>query len=171
MPNLIFKVKNYRNEDVVETLVNYIMSSVYIECYGSRGCFLISERCIPDCVRDAFHAVKNVYYKEDGQLVQHIIIGFGDMNVTEEQTCMVADAISSYFFFKGYQNFWGSHWGSRSNDSYRHIHMVLNTINGITGERFFAMNDNMSELKTFLMAAFPGVPWTYRTEESFFHRE
>ena len=82
MPNLIFKVKNYRNEDAVETLVNYIMSSVYIECYGSRGCFLIPERCISDCVREAFHAVKNVYYKEDGQLVQHIIVGFGDIDKT-----------------------------------------------------------------------------------------
>ncbi len=90
-------------------------------------------------------------------MVQHTIIGFGDMNVTEEQACMVADAISGYFFFKGYQNFWGSHWGSKSNDSYRHIHMVSNTINGITGERFWVTNDNMSGPKTFLMAAFPGV--------------
>lgn len=171
MPNLIFKVKNYRNEEVVETLVDYIMSSVYIECYGSRGCFLIPERCISECVRDAFYAVNNAYYKTDGQLVQHIIVGFGDLNVAEEQVCIVADAISGYFFAKGYQNFWGSHWGSEGNDSYRHIHMVLNTINGITGERFLATNDNMGELKVFLMSAFPGALWTYQTDESFFHRD
>ena len=171
MPNLIFKVQNYRNEDVVETIVKYIMSSIYIECYGSRGCFLVSERGVAECVRDAFHAVKNVYYKRDGQLVQHIIVGFGDMDVSEEQVCIVADAISAYFFSRGYQNFWGSHWGSEGNDSYRHVHMVLNTINGMTGERYFATNDNMGEVKRFLMAAFPGVSWTYGTDESFFHRE
>ncbi len=171
MPNLIFKVKNYRNVDVVETIVDYIRSSVYIEAYGSRGCFPIPERSVSECVRDAFYAVKNAYYKADGQLVQHIIVGFGDVDVTESQVCMVADAISDYYFFKGYQNFWGSHWGSENNGLYRHIHMVLNTVNGRTGERFLATNDNMGELKTFLMGVFPGVCWTYGTDESFFYRK
>ena len=73
MPNLIFKVKNYKNEDVVEKLVDYIISSVYLECYGSRGCFIVPGS-ITECVNNSFNAVKNVYYKTDGQLVQHIIV-------------------------------------------------------------------------------------------------
>ena len=168
MPNLIFKVKNYKNEDVVEKLVDYIISSVYLECYGSRGCFIVPGS-ITECVNNSFNAVKNVYYKTDGQLVQHIIVGFGDMDITEENACMVASAISDYYFMKGYQTFWGTHWGSENNGSYRHIHIALNTVNAMTGERFFPTYDNMGELKTFLEKIFPGIPWTYITNESFYH--
>lgn len=169
MPNLIFKVGNYNNKDAIERLVNYIMSSAYIERYDSRGCFLIPQWGIIECVRNSFHAVKNVHYKTDGQLVQHIIVGLGDMDISEEGTCMIASVISGYYFMNGYQSFWGSHWGSENCDSYRHIHVALNTINAMTGERFFPKYDNMNDLKLFLSHAFPGVPWTYITDGSFYH--
>lgn len=169
MPNLIFKVKNYTNEDVIEKLVDYIISSVYMECCGMRGCFIDSNRNITEGVKASFHAAKNVYDKANGQLVQHIIVGFGDMEVSEEQVCMVANAISDYFFIRGYQLFWGSHWGSERSDSYRHIHIALNNVNVMTGERFSASYDNMGKLKDCLVKLFPGVPWNYLTDESFYH--
>lgn len=170
MPNLIFKVKNYTNEDVVDTLVDYIMSSVYIECYGTRGCFILPNQNIAQNVKASFHAVKNVYDKANGQLVQHIIVGFGDMDISEEEVCIVANAISNYFFFQGYQLFWGSHWGSERSVSYRHIHIALNNVNAMTGERFSASYENMGKLKDFLTKAFPNISWSYVTDESFFHK-
>lgn len=169
MPNLIFKVKNYTNEDVIEKLVDYIMSSLYLENYGMRGCFITPNQNIAESVSASFHAAKNIYDKANGQLVQHIIVGFGDMNVSEEQVCMVACAISNYFFVRGYQLFWGSHWGSERSDSYRHIHIALNNVNVMTGERFSASYDNMGKLKDCLVKLFPGGPWNYFTDESFYH--
>lgn len=170
MPNLIFKVKNYVNEDAVEMLVDYILSSIYIECYGTRGCFIYPNQNIAEGVRASFHAAKNVYDKANGQLVQHIIVGFGDMDISEGQVCTVANVIADYFFIRGYQVFWGSHWGSERSDSYRHIHIALNNVNAMTGERFCASYDSMGKLKDFLIKVFPGIPWTYVTDESFYHK-
>lgn len=169
MPNLIFKIKNYKNEGVVESIVNYVMTSVYIESYGARGCFLLPGENVAECVRNAFQAVKNVYYKTDGQLVQHIIVGFGDMNISETAVCAVAGAIADYYFVRGYQVFWGSHFGSDGNDSYRHIHVVLNTVNAMTGEVFWPTYDNMGALKKFLVNLFPEVSWRYVMSESFYY--
>lgn len=169
MPNLIFKTKNYINKEVVESIVNYVMTSAYIDGYGARGCFLLPGGNVAECVRNAFQAVKNAYYKTDGQLVQHIIVGFGDVNVSETVVCTIGSLIADFYFMKGYQVFWGSHFGSDGNNSYRHIHVILNTVNAMTGEGFCASHSNMWDLKKFLVNAFPELTWQYITSESFYH--
>lgn len=162
MPNLIFKVDNYKNEGVIKNLVNYIMSSAYYEVYGENGCFLNPNQNVAEGISNSFNAVKNVRYKNNGQLVQHIIIGFGDIeSVTEYEACEVAARISNYFFLKGYQTFWGGHFGSDTQKSYRHIHMIVNTINGMTGLRYSATYENMSALKEFMKKQYPNYSWNY----------
>ena len=67
MPNIIYKIKNYKNEDAVENLVNYIISSPYYDTCGWKGCFLYPGQNIVEGISNSFHAVKNVYYKNDGK--------------------------------------------------------------------------------------------------------
>ena len=169
MPVLIFKIKNYTNENVIENMVNYIAASPYIECVGMSGCFLYPGQELPEGISNAFNAVKNVYYKNDGQLIQHIIIGLEDIEkVTENDAAIIATRISDYFFVRGYQTFWGLHYGSGGNESYRHIHLVINTINGVTGLRYAPTYENMGDLKKFLEKLYTEYSWSYYTSESFY---
>lgn len=170
MPNLIFKISNYRNEDAIENVVNYIVNSDYIENVGMNGCFLYPGQPLSEGITNSFNAVKNVYYKNDRQLVQHIVVGF-DANecIKEYEARVIASQISDYFFQKGFQTFWGVHWGSGDSDSYRHIHMAVNTINGMNGSRFFATFDDRNDLKIRLQSVYPGYTWCHYPSESFYH--
>lgn len=171
MPNLIFKVKNYTNDDVITNIVDYILKSSYLENDGSIGCYLLSGYDVAEMADNAFTAAKNAAGRTGGQLVQHIIVGFGDMErIYESEVCRVANTIANYYGCQGYQVFWGSHYGSDRNDSYRHVHIVLNTINAITGKRFYVTHDNMKALKKFLIQTFPLLYWQYEISESFFCR-
>lgn len=169
MPILIFKVKNYRNESAVDNLVSYINDSPYYECKGSNGCFLYPDQCTSENVKNSFNAIKNVYHKNDGQLVQHIIVGLGDLKgITEWDARLIAVRISDYFFLKGFQSFWGVHWGGDNSHGYWHIHLAVNTVNGMTGLRYAATNTNMNDLKEYLMKIFPELFWQYQESESFY---
>lgn len=168
MPNIIFKVNNYENFDAIENLINYIMTSSYIERCGWSGCFVQERGDIAEGVSNSFWAVKNAFYNTAGQLVQHIIIGFDDMEyITESEACRIAYAVSCFYFHQGYQIFWGTHFGSDNTESYRHIHFALNTINAATGERFFAVR-NPESLKEYLSSNFPQMKWKWRIKGSFF---
>ena len=169
MPNIIYKIDNYRNEDVVNKLVQYIISSDYIESVGQNGCFYKPGQSYVDSVPESFNAVKNVCYKNNGQLVQHIIIGFGEAeNIGESEAAAMAMIIAGYFYGIGYQTFWGVHWGSKRSDKYRHIHIVVNTVSVVTGLRYTASYENMNELKNYLVRLYPKASWNYYESKSFY---
>jgi hypothetical protein len=162
-------VNNYENEDVIINIVNYIRKSVYCEACGQYGCYLLPGQDIAEGVEMSFNAVKNVYRKTGGQLVQHIIVGFGDMDyISEEDLCYIAANCSLYLYSQGYQVFWGCHYGSDSYNSYRHIHIVINTVNGATGRRYSTSYENMGDLKAFMEKLVPDVPWQYEIKSSYF---
>lgn len=170
MPNLIFKVNNYKNEDAVEKVLNYIANSIYIDAIGTNNCFVYNGQPLAEGVVNSFQAVKNVYYKNDGQMLHHIIIGFEDMDrISGYDVECVAIQISDYFLLKGFQTFWGVHWGSDKRDKYWHIHIAVNTINGMTGERYFATYDDRNELKQYLEGVYPEWPWHHYPSESYYH--
>lgn len=170
MPIIIFKVKNYRNEGAIENLVNYIMKSPYLENMGSDGCFFYPNQNVTEGVLNSFNAVKQVYYKCDSQLVQHVILGLSDIKrITESEATMIAKWASHYFIMKGYQVFWGIHFSSDRGYNYRHIHMAVNTVNGMTGLRYSASNTNMNDMKTYLKNIYPEYSWSFQESESFYY--
>lgn len=170
MPIIIFKVKNYRNEDAIENLVNYIIKSQYLEDIGSDGCFFYQNQNVTEGVLHSFNAVKQVYYKCDGQQVQHVIIGLSDIKeITEAEAAMIAREASHYFIMRGYQVFWGVHFSSDRGYNYRHIHMAVNTVNGMTGLRYSATNTNKNDMKTYLKNIYPEYSWSFQESESFYH--
>ncbi|GEM_PF-3126570 len=175
MPNIIFKTGNYDNEDVIENLVNYIEKKKYFDSSGSGGCFLLPNINNAEQVKVAFNTVKNACAKNGGRLVHHIVVGFGDLpDISGYTVKNIADWIVLYFLGKGYQTFYGIHFSGDKNDRYWHIHIVLNSVNAITGERYCATYDNMGDLKNALIVStagiYPDMQWIYSTSESFFHR-
>lgn len=67
--NLIFQLKNYRNEKVIRVLIDYITFSMYLENFESRECFISYGWNVAKCVSHSFHDAKNTYNKADRQLV------------------------------------------------------------------------------------------------------
>jgi len=169
MPNLIFLVDNYVNEDAIRYVANYIVKSDYLDTYGNIGCYIMPGYDIAESVHNAFTAVKGAVNKEDGKLVQHIVVGFGDIpNIGMFDVNIIAHAIACYFGGQGYQVFWGSHYGSDNHESYPHIHVEVNTVNIMTGNRLLVTNDTMNGLKRFLEANYPMFCWSYEPKRSFF---
>jgi len=169
MPNLIFLVDNYKNFDAIRNVTNYIVKSSYLDIYGHVGCYLVPGYEIAELVYNAFTAVKKAVGKEDGQLLQHIVVGFGDLpDIWMYHVNIVAHAIACYFAGQGYQVFWGSHYGSDNHESYPHIHFVVNTINSVTGNRFFVTYDTMNGLKQFLQKNCPDIQWSYESKCSYY---
>lgn len=169
MPNLIFLVDNYVNPDAIRYVANYIVKSDYLDTYGNVGCYIIPGYDIAEAVHNAFTAVKDAIDKADGKLVQHIVVGFGDMqNIGMYDVNIIAHAISCYFGAQGYQVFWGSHYGSDNLESYPHIHLEVNTVNIMTGKRLTVTADTMNGLKQFLQKLCPMWHWSYETKRSYF---
>lgn len=167
MPNLVFLLGNYQNADVVEKVVNYIIKSPYYEQGGYAGCFIDSTKSISEEISNSFNACKNVHFKNDGKQLQHIVIGFGDLDgISETDACTVANAAAMHFFQNGHQVFWGMHFSSDSQYRYRHIHMVVNTINMATGLRYSESHDNMLEMKNYMKRIFPSLEWRYESKDS-----
>lgn len=170
MPNIIFKVKNYKNNDAVENLVNYITTSPYYDTCGWNGCFLYPGQNIAEGISNSFHAVKNVYYKNNGKMVQHIIIGFSETDcITGPEVSSIAGLISLKFFLRGYQNFWGIHFGSDSNESYWHIHIAVNSVNMMNGCKYVPSYEEQKDLRQFLEMYYPDMRWGSMETESFYH--
>jgi len=171
MSTVIFFIKNYENEDVVHNLVNYIVSSPYIEYVGQAGCFMNVSRDIAEGISNSFMAVKKALYQTGGQLVQHIILGFDSEDwISENAACIIADTVALYYLKQGFQAFWGVHFGSDHSESYLHIHIALNTVNWMNGTRFKVTFETMGMLKEFLNQKFPDLGWQCKVKSSYFNQ-
>lgn len=82
---------------------------------------------------------------------------------------MCCDPNIRLFFAERVPNILGRTLGSDKRDKYWHIHMAVNTINGMTGERYFATYDDRNELKQYLEGIYPEWPWHHYPSESYYH--
>lgn len=170
MPNFVFKVNNYTNTDAVYNLVNYICSSDYFETSEEYCCFTIPGYNLAESVTAAFNACKIANMQTDGKLVQHIIMGLGDLDgVNEAGVRVLADMVAKYFLQRGYQVFWGSHYSSDNADwAYRHVHFAVNTVNLITGKRLPISDSDLGALCAFMRSYWPQCNWRAERKKSFF---
>ena len=106
----------------------------------------------------------------DGKLVQHIIMGLGDLDgVNEAGVRVLADMVAKYFLQRGYQVFWGSHYSSDNADwAYRHVHFAVNTVNIITGKRLPISDSDLGALCAFMRSYWPQCNWRAERKKSFF---
>lgn len=95
---------------------------------------------------DAYNSmifVKNFYGKTSDDPLVHIVVSFDKTVADDIIACTHAMNIAVYFreFF---QVFWGVHKKERE-DSFYHVHYVINTISYKNGQRFNANSDNMKQ--------------------------
>ena len=156
MPIVVNKLGEHKNEDAVIRLTYYMASSKYLGNYGGRGIMALNEAAIID----SFNWVKMMYDKNDRKLVNHFIIGSQNEGITPAQLYYIAEVASQYFYEQGYQNFYVIHKGSQENPKYYHIHLAVNTVNFLTGNRLYENYGVVSGLRKALETEYPEYSWS-----------
>lgn len=155
MPVIINKVGGHRNEDALSRTIQYMISSNFFRGGNGRGIWGYS---IPDII-NAFQFVKEMYNKTDNKQVDHIIIGTKQESIIETELIEIAEAALNYFYSVGFQGCYAFHRGSNEDGNYLHIHMAINTISFVNGNRLYESFSTTSGLKNYLMAQYNAYQW------------
>lgn len=105
MAIIINKLGEHRNEDAIQLLLNYMITSSFYIASNCRGCIGSS---VQDVV-SSFAFTKQMYDKADRKQVSHIIIGTKNEEVTVEGLLVIAEAALNYFYSQGFQSFYVIH--------------------------------------------------------------
>ncbi len=155
MPILVNKVGAHRNEDALDRVVYYMMTSGFFKRGNCRGVLGYS---IPDIIRD-FNFVKQMYDKMNGKQVDHTIIGTKGEGLIEDELIEIAETALDYFYKTGFQCCYALHRGSHEDSQYLHVHMAINTVNFQDGKRLYESYGVTSGLKNFLKIQFASYQW------------
>lgn len=156
MPVIVNKIGEHKNADAVTFLINYMSSSPYAGYAGGRGVVSLW----PNQVIHDFNFVKALYEKEDHKLISHIIIGTDKKEqILETELSEMAETITDYFFERGFQSFYVTHRGSGENAGYLHLHLAINTINFLNGNRYYETYGNASDIKNILSMKYNEYQW------------
>ena len=156
MPVIINKVGGHRNEDALENIIYYMMSSTYFRLGDCRGVWRYS---LNDII-DGFHFVKEIFNKTDRKIVNHFVIGIEKSEgIVEADLIDIAEVTLNYFYEEGYQCCFAIHKGSKETPDYLYVHVAVNTINFKTGCRLYETFAVTSGLKRCLMGQFDSYQW------------
>lgn len=166
MPIIKHLIKGHKNPEAVINVVNYISNSSFLAECGWMGIFIPTT----EGIYNEFSTVKNIMGKQEGKQIHHMIIGFEKhkgwyLSAVTEIARKMAVQISTRF-----QVFYGVHMGTLDDPEYLHIHMAINTVSYVDGNRFYESNSHFGEINGFLQAAveesfIPDCPCTWCQEE------
>lgn len=138
MSNVIVRCLNYMNEDALENVVAYglkvgkddLDDSAFVVSWGGNGVLMNT----PRTAIHSFETIKRLYDKSNGNLLHHVIINLKcDKKIN--QLIPIAREICTNLGFNlcdaGFQNMYFIH----PKNGYVHIHLVMNSINYLTGNR------------------------------------
>lgn len=166
MSNLIYKNKQYLNEDALENIVAYALRTdkddlnnpIQRIAWGGQG--IITRT--PQSAIDGFNAVKKIYQKTDGNLLHHIIITFRTRHnhkpVTNYEIIQIMSNVGFQLLKDGFQNMYFVH---NEQDSI-HAHLVINSINFMTGKRIADKNHLTHGIISDLYQMTPNLQWDLR---------
>lgn len=172
MPITKHLIKGHKNPEAVINVVNYISNSSFLVEWGCMGIFMPTT----EGIYNAFSAVKNITGKQEGKQIHHMIIGFEKhrgwyLSAVTEIARKMAAQISLRF-----QVFYGVHMGTLDDPEYLHIHMAINTVSYVDGNRFYESNSHFGEINGLLQAAvkesfIPDCPCTWCQETCIWENE
>lgn len=157
------KIGGHRNPDAIDNVIRYIFSSPFYVYGGVNRVFGLSEQI----VIDGFKLVQEHYDKTDGKQIQHVIIGLDKREgVGTGMAYNMAIAAAGYIG-KRFQCCYAVHNGSYDDPDYIHIHLAINTVSWLDGNRYYENNQNLYDLAGFLNSSTNGMYlWQVRTDLS-----
>lgn len=156
MPVIVNELGAYQNEDAVARLSGYMTQSPYYSTCNGRGV----SGCFPKDVIRSFQFVKGMYGKEDGRQTAHFIIGVKEKEMLIfTELVEIGEAAVDYFYHKGFQSIYALHSGSGKDKNYQHIHLAVNTISYLDGNRLYESFDITSDFRKTMERVFPQIRW------------
>lgn len=157
------KTGAHTNNDAIERLIYYMYSSAY-NCGGES--YMVFNYHLPSII-NSFKLVQNHFDKEDRKRIQHIIIGFSKKEfVSEYEACIIGMNALQYIGSR-FQCCFVVHHGSINDPDYIHIHIAVNPVSWVDGNRYYECNQNLIDLKEVLDKQTGGMyQWHYKMEAS-----
>ena len=125
-PQSRYKYNDYRNEDAVKNLINYVYHNAVVQIpkgeriYGAIGTIGRSR----EEVINSFMLVKKIYGKEYGVQVKHIIVSFGEKRDIPYNKMKKFIEKLIRFFSRDYMVAYGVHYTPNN----YHLHMAINSV-------------------------------------------
>lgn len=163
MPFIVMKTGEHRNTDAIDKVIHYIFSSSFYAYGGVNRVFGINEQAIVD----SFKVIQEHFDKTDGKHIQHIIIGFDKKEgIGIGMAYNIAIAAAQYIGNR-FQCCYAVHKGSSDNPNYVHIHLAINTVSWLDGNRYYETNQNLYDLAGYLNNSTGDMYyWKVRTDPS-----
>lgn len=146
MSIIVMKTGGYKNEDAIDNLIHYMYSSHYF-CRGDAYMVFNSS---PDYIIQGFKMIQEHFRETDKKRVQHIIIGFSKIEEIKEGMawCIAESAIT--YIGNRFQCCYAIHHGSKDDPDYIHIHLAINPVSWLDGNRYYENDQNLYDLKSAL---------------------
>ena len=155
MPLVINKLGAHRNVEAVTALTNYMTKSDFFGGYNSRG--VIGNTA--ESIIEGFEFTKRMYEKEDRKQICHMIIGTKREGICLGEMWEIAETAVDYFYRMGFQCFYAIHKGSSSDPDYLHVHLAVNTVNFVSGNRLYENYGCVSAVRNVLQQQFNKYNW------------
>lgn len=130
-------IKFINSKTKLETLINYVTEESKIFAVDGKD-------CLAENVLDEMQSVKKAFQKEDGRECIHIIQSFSKTdNITSAKVHELGIKLAKYF--ENYQVLIATH----KDKEHLHSHLVINSVNFETGEKYQQSKQQMEEVKEY----------------------
>ena len=163
MPIIIMTTGAHKNEEAIGNLIDYMYSSSHL-VYGSPFMvFSYNQKSIIN----SFKLVQEHFDGLDKKRIQHIIIGFDNHEkVADGMAWDIAEA-ATMFLGNRFQCCYAVHHGSSEDPNYVHIHLAVNPVSWLDGNRYYENDQNLYDLKGVLNHHTSGMyQWLTKRKES-----
>ena len=164
MSNVIVRDLKYLNEDALENIFAYCLriekdklsDSKQSVIWGGNGLLLNT----PQSAINSFIAITSNYNKNLGNLLHHVIINLKcDKKISDliSIAIEIGEKIGFDFFKKGFQSAYFIH----IKNGYVHIHLIVNSISYMTGNRINSSGWLGNNIISYLFLNYPHLKWEY----------
>lgn len=165
MANIKTVKKDYLNESAIYNVIHYILCSSDLRYrnyagmplpYNSRG---LAEEA--EYATGLFELVRHIYDKEEEtkRLLEHFVIGFSPQDcVAQYYAEEIAQKIAEYIGQR-FQVVCGVHVREKEYGDYIHIHMAVNRVSYVDGNKFGERWGDINLIKKYAEMIAPDIKW------------
>ena len=130
-------IKFINSKPTLETLINYVTKESKVFAVDGKD-------CLAESVLDEMKSVKKTFQKEDGREFIHLIQSFSAKdNITPKKVHELGMKLAEKF--QNYQVLLATH----IDKDHIHSHLVINSVNFETGEKYQQSKQQMEEVKEY----------------------
>lgn len=134
--------KSPRSTRRVGSLINYIMQDKKVSDFKTYNFSAWNSKEM----REGMELTKRLFNKQGGNQYYHMVIGFKEKNLKDDQMIKVSDEFLKHNIFKGYEVIAATH----KDTEHQHMHLIINSVNSKTGEKFRMWKHELNDLKLHL---------------------